>query len=87
MYGGIKRGLLDVAPWTTKLQLVYLQVREKEVGEKRWNKRRMRREKKRVVYRSIVAAKSVEKKKKKNLQPLGRFELPTPGLQDQCSNH
>ena len=31
---------------------------------------------------------SVEKKKKKrSSQPLGRFELPTPGLQDQCSNH
>ena len=22
-----------------------------------------------------------------NVQPSGRVELPTPGLQDQCSNH
>ena len=26
-------------------------------------------------------------KKKFNLKPPGRIELPTPGLQDQCSNH
>ena len=26
-------------------------------------------------------------KKKKEKEPLERFELSTPGLQDQCSNH
>ena len=27
------------------------------------------------------------RKKLKTMQPPGRIELPTPGLQDQCSNH
>ena len=31
--------------------------------------------------------KGTKEKKKKSWQPLERFELPTPGLQDQCSNH
>ena len=34
----------------------------------------------------LAKVKKREKKKKRDDEPLGRLELPTPGLQDQCSN-
>ena len=38
-------------------------------------------------YRKEKSKDGKKKEKKKLCQPLERFELPTPGLQDQCSNH
>ena len=40
-----------------------------------------------LLFAESKTVKGKGKKKINKDEPLGRLELPTPGLQDQCSNH